>query len=322
VLGSTKKDDVPGNAKEDDAQDIKDENNSPSFLNAILPLMTRSTTQVAEDVSGVSIVRHVLAAKETKPNDAMDPEMRINAINKEVRGLINRRAFSLVHVDAVPSHANIIGTRNITLLKHFDTIDEEAKARLTIQVCQDAEKNRIVYNAPTVSHASIRILISFAAIKFYPVWTKVYTTHAFLQSKDIFSRDLYAMIPLELLSVFKGYVLKMLKPLCGTKEAGTYWNTAYSGDWKQKAGITSHTLYPCFMTKTCNQAKGAPHEITAILVDDTLITRNKQFAKAEERIHSNYDIGQTQIITNGSQVKLGGVQIGRDPDGTMRIVIE
>jgi hypothetical protein len=32
VLGSSKKDDVPGNAKEDDAQDIKDENNSPSSL--------------------------------------------------------------------------------------------------------------------------------------------------------------------------------------------------------------------------------------------------------------------------------------------------
>jgi hypothetical protein len=172
VLGSAKKDDVPGNAKEDDAQDIKDENNSPSSLIAILPLMTRSTTQAAEDASGVSIVHHVLAAKETKPNDAMDPEVRMNAINKEVRGLINRRAFSLVHVDAVHLHANIIGTRNITRLKHFDTIDEEAKAHLTIQECQDAEKNQIVSNAPTVSHASIRILISFAANKDYPVWTK------------------------------------------------------------------------------------------------------------------------------------------------------
>jgi hypothetical protein len=144
VLGSTKKDDVPGNAKEDDAQDINDENNSTSSLIAILPLMTRSTTQAAQDVSGVSIVHHVLAAKETKPNDAMDPEVRINAINKEVRGLNNRRAFSLVHVDAVHSHANIIGTRTIIRLKHFDTIDEEAKARLAIQDCQDAEKNRIV----------------------------------------------------------------------------------------------------------------------------------------------------------------------------------
>jgi hypothetical protein len=157
VLGSTKKDDVPGNAKEDDAQDFKDENNSTSSLIAILPLMTRSTTQAAEDVSGVIIVYHALADKEAKPNDAMDPEVRINAINKEVRGLINRRAFSLVHVDAVHSHANIIGTRNIIRLKHFDTIDEEAKARLTIQGCQDAEKIRIVSNAPTVSHASIRI---------------------------------------------------------------------------------------------------------------------------------------------------------------------
>jgi tellurite resistance-related uncharacterized protein len=153
--------------------------------------MTRTTTQAAEDISGVSIVYHVLAAKKFKPNDAMDPEVRINAINKEVPGLINRRAFSLLHVDAVHSHANIIGTRNIIRLKHFDTIYKEAKVRLAIQECQDAEKNRIVSNAPTVCHASIRIIISFAAIKVYPVWTKE-TTHAFLQSKDTFSRDLYA----------------------------------------------------------------------------------------------------------------------------------
>jgi hypothetical protein len=71
-------------------------------------------------------------------------------------------------------------------------------------------------------------------------------------------------------------------------------------------------LDPCFTTKTCNQEKGAPHGIAAVLVDCTLMTRNKQFAKAEERSHSNYDIGQAQTITNGSQIKLGGVQIGRD----------
>jgi hypothetical protein len=36
-------------------------------------------------------------------------------------------------------------------------------------------------------------------------------------------------------------------------------------------------------------------------------------------MHSNYDMGQTQTVTNGSQTKFGGVQIGRDPDGTLRI---
>jgi hypothetical protein len=55
VLGSAKKDDVPGNAKVDDAQDIKDENNSPSSLIAILPLMTRSTTQAAEDFPALAL---------------------------------------------------------------------------------------------------------------------------------------------------------------------------------------------------------------------------------------------------------------------------
>jgi hypothetical protein len=146
---------------------------------------------------------------------------------------------------------------------------------------------------------------------------KILRTHP--QSKDTFSRDLYAIIPLELRSVFKGYVLRMLKPLYGTTEAETYWNAAYAGDWKQKVGVTSSTLDPCFMTATCYQAKDAPRGIVAILVDDTLMTGNMQFAKAEERMHSNYDMGQTQTITNGSQMKFGGVQIARNPDGTLRI---
>jgi hypothetical protein len=140
--------------------------------------MTGSKTRATVAAFGLGIVHHVLAAKAAKPNDAMDPEVRVNAINNEVRGLFNRGAFLLVHVDAVSSHANIIGTRIITLLKHFDTIDEEAKARLIIQGCQDAEKNRIVSNAPTESHPSIRILISFAAIKVYHVWTKDINTQS------------------------------------------------------------------------------------------------------------------------------------------------
>jgi hypothetical protein len=41
-----------------------------------------------------------------------------------------------------------------------------------------------------------------------------------LQSKNTFSRDLYSMLPLELRSVFKGYILKMLKLLYGTRRLG------------------------------------------------------------------------------------------------------
>jgi hypothetical protein len=100
---------------------------------------------------------------------------------------------------------------------------------LIIQGCQDAEKNRIVSISPTASHESIRILISFAELKDYPVWAKD-AAQAFLQSKNTFSRDLYARLPLELRSVFKGYVLNMLKPLYGTRETVIYWNAAYSED--------------------------------------------------------------------------------------------
>jgi hypothetical protein len=122
--------------------------------------MTRSNIRATAAASGLDTIHHVFAAKEAKSKNAMNPEVRINAINKEVRGLFNRGGFSLVRVDAVPSHAYIIGMQIITRLKHFCAIDEEAKSRLKIQGFQDAEMNRIVSHASTVSHASIRILFS------------------------------------------------------------------------------------------------------------------------------------------------------------------
>jgi hypothetical protein len=76
------------------------------------------------------------------------------------------------------------------------------------------------------------------------------------------------------------------------------------------------------MTTTCNQAKDAPHGIAATLVDDTLMTGNRQFAKAEELMHRDYDMGQTQTVLNDSHIKFGGVQIGRDSDSTLRILLQ
>jgi hypothetical protein len=49
------------------------------------------------------------------------------------------------------------------------------------------------------------------------------------------------------------------------------------------------------------------------------MTGSKHFAKAEELMHSNYDMGQTQTVTNYSQIKFGGVQIDQDPDGTLGV---
>jgi hypothetical protein len=87
VHGNTKEDAVQDNKKEDDAQDIDDKNNSLTSLNAILPRRTRSYTRAVAAASGLGIVHHVFSAKAAKPNDAMDLEVRTNAINKEVRGL-------------------------------------------------------------------------------------------------------------------------------------------------------------------------------------------------------------------------------------------
>jgi hypothetical protein len=102
LQGNTEEYDVQGNTKQDYAQDINDKDVSPTALNEILPRMTRSTTQTAAAAFDLGILHHVCAAKGAKPNDAMEPVVRINAINKEIRVLFNRGAFCLVHVDADP----------------------------------------------------------------------------------------------------------------------------------------------------------------------------------------------------------------------------
>jgi hypothetical protein len=113
-----------------------------------------------------------------------------------------RGRFSLVYAVIVSSHANIINTRIITRLKNFGSIDEVAKARLIIQLCQDTETSRIVSNAPTLSHTSICILISFAAIKDCTVWTKD-DSLAFLQGKESFLLNQHSKLRLDQRSDFK-----------------------------------------------------------------------------------------------------------------------
>jgi hypothetical protein len=91
--GSTKADYLQGNRKEDDAQNTNDKINSPTSHNPILPRMVRSITQAAADSFDLGIVHDLFAVKEAKSNDAMDPEVRINAIKKKVRKLFNRGTF-------------------------------------------------------------------------------------------------------------------------------------------------------------------------------------------------------------------------------------
>jgi hypothetical protein len=84
-------------------------------------------------------------------------------------------------------------------------------------------------------------------------------------------------------------------------------------------GVNTSKLDSYFITATCNQAKVPPHGIAAIFVDDTLRTDNKQYAKAEEHMHRNYDTRRTQIVIKCPQTNFDGMQIGRDLDGTLRI---
>jgi Reverse transcriptase (RNA-dependent DNA polymerase) len=112
--------------------------------------------------------------------------------------------FELVLADSVPRDANIMGTRIVLAVKNFATPEESVKGRLVVQGCGDRDGANIVSEAPTVSHLSVRLLITISVIMHWSLWSKD-ARQAFLQSKSCLSRRVYTRVPKELRSCFRGF---------------------------------------------------------------------------------------------------------------------
>ena len=64
-----------------------------------------------------------------------------DAIQLEITGLLNRKAFAFVHEKDVPPNANILGGRIILAIKNPNTPTERYKARFIVQGHKDRERN-------------------------------------------------------------------------------------------------------------------------------------------------------------------------------------
>jgi hypothetical protein len=93
------------------------------------------------------------------------------AMTEEIQGLIDRGAFDIVLRNKLPVDANIMGSRIVLALKNYKTSEECIKARLVIQGCGDRDGSSIVTDAPTVSHFSVRVLLSKSVLMKWKVWS-------------------------------------------------------------------------------------------------------------------------------------------------------
>ncbi|OSX76619.1 hypothetical protein BU14_0183s0011 [Porphyra umbilicalis] len=113
-----------------------------------------------------------------------------DAALKEVAGLRDRGAFSVVNAADVPPEASVIGGRFVYTLNHVGAPEEMAKARFVAQGHRDKAKWFVVHNLATLRQRSTRLLVSTAAIMRWRIFAHD-ITQAYLQSRDAFSRCLY-----------------------------------------------------------------------------------------------------------------------------------
>ena len=92
------------------------------------------------------------------------------------------------------------------------------KARFLAHGCRDAEKHNLVQGSINVRQSHVRLLIAFAAIMEFDVWTED-ISQAYLQSASKLLREVYRR-PNKPLQSPTGYTLKLLRPLCELAGSG------------------------------------------------------------------------------------------------------
>jgi hypothetical protein len=113
----------------------------------------------------IEVTSQSVESRPSAPQDpprADDPRFR-DAILTEFRGLLSRGVFNLVSESELPRGANVLGSRSHLTIKSTNE-DVRYKARLVVQGHLDSEKEFIVPEAPTLSHLSLRIIVSMAVL--------------------------------------------------------------------------------------------------------------------------------------------------------------
>lgn len=249
-----------------------------------------------------------------------DKEKVEEAIRTEIQGQIDQKAIEFVLANSIPEDANVIGTRIILAIKQFGTESELWKARMVMQGNLDREKNNIVSDSGGLSSLSVRLVVIMSLAYGWNIWTRD-VKQAYLQGGKL-SRDLYARLPKELRSKLRGYVLKILAPIYGVKEAGCYFTTKYINMHIKDLRMISTILDKFLLYRlkeialiengTRDQKAGqtypdSPDGCCALQVDDGLFTGTDEFRQDEREMHKQLKMGSGMDLEKDGKLEFSGV---------------
>ena len=108
-------------------------------------------------------------------------------------------------------------------------------------------------------------------------------SQAYVQSATKLNRDFYIRVPFELataLSVSKGTILKVVRPLYGIPESGNHWFKTYHDHYIKELHMHQSTYDPCLLH--CNDHDAGTFGIVGLQTNDTLFLANTAFAELKQ----------------------------------------
>lgn len=196
-----------------------------------------------------------------------------DAINAEMEGLFQRKAFAKTPISELPMDANIRNSRFVLSVKNVGTSSEKLKARLVAMGHTDREKDYIISDAPTLMRYAMRSLLALASSLKLKIYSRD-VRQAYLQSNDDFKRQVYIRIPKGYDNIPPHFVLQVLKPLYGLTESGSYWIETYLNFFLLDMKMSPFLLDPCFMYKKKDKKVVG---VVGIIVDDTIAAGTDSF---------------------------------------------
>lgn len=204
---------------------------------------------------------------------------------KEVEGLLAKGVFEFLPWDITMTGKRIFDSRVVKDVKDKHTLTPYEKSRLVVQAFNDAGKQMVLTQSPTVQRSSTRLMLSIAVALIRTFSLCVFLrdiSQAYVQSTTPLIREVLCRPAPELVKFMNlptETIMRVLKPLYGIPEAGNHWFGTYIRHLKEKLSMEQSAHDPCLLITKA----GNPFGVTGMQVDDTLFLGSEEFVKIEDR---------------------------------------
>jgi hypothetical protein len=225
---------------------------------------------------------------------------------QELNGLLERGVFEIVDEKTLPEESRVFRSRFVDTVKNEGTAKAYEKSRLVVQAYDDADKQEVLTQAPTIQRASQRLLL--ALVPSLPD-VKIHLrdiSQAYTQSATTMMRNIFVKPPAEM-ALPPGKLLYIIRPLYGIPEAGTHWFRTYHDHHTEKLRMTQSTYDPCLLFTRERPGFG----IVGLQTDDTLFAADATFAAREdsELKKANFEAKPCETLTPTHPLKFNGAII-------------